>query len=107
PHVVGGPGGGVLLGARTRRARAEAGGELGDVVEGDIALQRLVAHLFGGADGPDVLSQDRRGDQAERQSTGGHQTSIERQVRRTNSTMTRGPLRAKAATEWVSCAARA
>jgi len=63
-HVVGRPGRGVLLGARTRRTRAEAGGDLGDVVEGDIALQRLIAHLFGGADGAGVLRHDRRGDKA-------------------------------------------
>ena len=76
-HVVGRPGRGVLLGARARRSRAEAGGDLGDVVEGDIALQRLIAHLFGGADSAGVLRHDRRGDKAERHSAGGHQTDSE------------------------------
>ncbi|MNE44404.1 hypothetical protein D3C80_1386300 [compost metagenome] len=77
-HIVGGPVGGGLFRARPRRAGAETSGDLGDVVEGDVGLQRLIAHLFGGADGPGVLRQNRRGDQAERQCAGGHQTGVER-----------------------------
>ncbi|MNT05625.1 hypothetical protein D3C72_1402520 [compost metagenome] len=76
-HIVGGPVGGRLFRARTRRAGAEAGRDLGDVVEGDVALQRRVAHLLGGADGRGVLRHNRRGDQAERQRAGGHQTGVE------------------------------
>ncbi|MNQ68605.1 hypothetical protein D3C85_831660 [compost metagenome] len=76
-HIVGGPVGGRLFRARTRRARAETGRDLGDVVEGDVGLQRRVAHLLGGADGRGVLRHNRRGDQAERQRAGGHQTGVE------------------------------
>ncbi len=43
-QIVGRPYGGVLFGLRPRRPRAEARGQLGDVVQGDVGAHRRVAH---------------------------------------------------------------
>ena len=55
PHIVGGPGRGVLLGLRPRRPRAEPRRQLGDIVEGDIPAQRRVADGLGPLDGRGIL----------------------------------------------------
>ena len=75
-QIVGGPGGGVLFGFRSRRARAEPGRQLGDVVQGDVGAQGRVANGDRPLHRRGVLglSQGGEGGDAQGDGAGGQQT---------------------------------